>query len=296
MAKAQAKTSADPVRKRHESFLVHEGFRYLKLSLLLCAAALYAYFHDDPHNERGGGTHTGYALGGLSLALIFWLAWLGVRRRSYRSRMGTVRGWTSAHVYLGASLALIAGLHCAFQFDWNVHTLAYALLLGVIASGLYGIVAYSRTPEQITANRAQETRETMIVALEQLNEQSLKLADAVSPEVHQRLVDSVSHARIGGGLRTQVFGPEAARFEEEATSTVQFMASQIAGLERAATKAERARELMDLLAQRQDLAERINQDIRLHARMQVWLYLHVPLTFALFAAVIAHVVSVFIYW
>ena len=285
----------DVTGKRHEGFLVLARFRYLKFSLALCAIALTAYFVDDPSGARGGSTWTGYALGTLSALLVLWLMALGIRKRRYRSSMGTVKGWTSAHVYLGVSLILIAGLHCAFDFGWNVHTLAYLLMLAVIGTGIYGSVVYGRTPELITANRNQLTREVMIQQLEQLNEQSLKLADAVNPEVHRRLVASISHAHIGGGLRTQVFGPEAQRFEEEASSTVQFMASQIAGLEHAATKAARARELMDLLGQRQDLAERINRDIHLHARMQIWLLLHVPLTFALIAAVVAHVVAVFIY-
>jgi hypothetical protein len=30
--------------------------------------------------------------------------------------------------------------------------------------------------------------------------------------------------------------------------------------------------------------------------MQVWLYVHVPLSFALLAALIAHVISVFYFW
>ena len=30
--------------------------------------------------------------------------------------------------------------------------------------------------------------------------------------------------------------------------------------------------------------------------MDIWLYFHVPLTFALLAALVTHIVSVFIYW
>jgi len=52
----------------------------------------------------------------------------------------------------------------------------------------------------------------------------------------------------------------------------------------------------DIDAIRKELVERINLDIRLHARMQIWLYLHVPLTLALLAALLTHVISVFLYW
>ena len=32
------------------------------------------------------------------------------------------------------------------------------------------------------------------------------------------------------------------------------------------------------------------------ALLEIWLYIHVPLTIALLAALIAHIVSVFYYW
>jgi len=51
-----------------------------------------------------------------------------------------------------------------------------------------------------------------------------------------------------------------------------------------------------MVARRNSLVARINKDIALHARLQVWLLVHVPLTFALLAALIAHVFSVFFYW
>ena len=40
----------------------------------------------------------------------------------------------------------MATLHAAFQVGWNVHTLAYVLMLLVIASGIYGVVNYARLP------------------------------------------------------------------------------------------------------------------------------------------------------
>ena len=42
--------------------------------------------------------------------------------------------------------------------------------------------------------------------------------------------------------------------------------------------------------------ERIRQQMRIRALLEVWLYVHVPLTFALIAALAAHIVSVFFYW
>ena len=316
-------TGIVPTGAVHEGFLVYRGFRYLKLASLLCVLAVVAYWWHSPVDGPNGGTWLGYTLGTVGALLIVWLTWLGRRKRKYASRLGTVRGWLSAHVYLGLSLVTIATLHTGFHFGWNIHTLSYVLMLVVIASGIYGVVVYARYPTLITANRDQGTREAWLAELDEINEQSLKLADALDAQTHQVIVRSIDRIRIGGSLRAQLFGPrEPVRkaFEQldrelsettsfmasqirprrtglsiarDTTSTVMFMAAQLAG---SAQQNENAQKLLDLIARRRDLTSRINRDIRLHAQMQIWLYIHVPLTFALLAALLAHILSVFIYW
>ena len=44
------------------------------------------------------------------------------------------------------------------------------------------------------------------------------------------------------------------------------------------------------------LTDRVRLDLRFRALMQVWLYFHVPLSFALLASLIAHIISVFYFW
>ena len=51
-----------------------------------------------------------------------------------------------------------------------------------------------------------------------------------------------------------------------------------------------------LLLQKNELLARARRDLRYKARLDLWLYLHVPLAVALLAALAAHVVSVFLYW
>ena len=41
---------------------------------------------------------------------------------------------------------------------------------------------------------------------------------------------------------------------------------------------------------------RLRRHLRLKALLEIWLYVHVPATFALLAALTAHIVSVFFYW
>lgn len=306
----------------HTGFLLHADLRWAKRALLLCAASIAAYLWHQPDDGPNGGTWLGYTLGGIGAALILFLLYLGVRKRHYRSASGTVKGWTSAHVYLGLSLVVIASLHCGFQFGWNIHTLAYALMMLVIVSGLYGIVVYSRLPQRITTLRDGSSREAWIAEVFDLNEQLLRLSDSLGPDIHRKIVASVEKVRLGGGLRQQLYGvkpagPEQLQLRESLSerlkhlrdtakgkvdlnatgqSTVMFMAGQLTLGSKDDKEAGRLQQLLDLLARRNALVARINRDIALHARLQVWLLFHVPLSFALLAALIAHIVSVFFYW
>ncbi len=131
---------------RHYSILEYARFRWFKAAVVLSALASAAYLWREPPVEPPGGTWLGYTLGTIGALLILWLLWFGVRKRSYRSNAGTVQGWLSAHVYLGTALVVVATLHTGFELGWNVHTLAYVLMLLVVASGFYGVFVYLRVP------------------------------------------------------------------------------------------------------------------------------------------------------
>jgi hypothetical protein len=87
----------------HQSMLGFKRGRYLKLALGLCATASVAYAWYEPplpYPKAYGGTWLGYTLGIFAAALVLLLLTLGLRKRSYRSNLGSVQEWTSAHVYL----------------------------------------------------------------------------------------------------------------------------------------------------------------------------------------------------
>jgi len=318
---AQSAT-AKPTRDiAHTGFLQHAGYRWAKIALLICVASIVAYVWHNPPDGPNGGTWLGYTLGTVGALLILWLTWLGARKRSYRGGTATVKGWTSAHVYLGLSLIVVATLHCGFQYGWNIHTAAYVLMMLVIASGIYGIVTYARLPDAVTRLRESGTREAWIDEVFDLNDQCIKLADKIGPDIHRKIVASVGRVKIGGGLAAQLFGQKSAsgfiedlnaalkervnavRIASEpfnpnstAQNTVMFMAGQLTAMDKGEKESARLQQLLDMVARRNALVARINRDISLHARLQIWLLFHVPLTFALLAALIAHVISVFFYW
>ena len=124
-----------------ENMLSYRKSYYLYISLTLILISYFIYRSQAGIEGSNGGTPQGYILGTLATVLVVWLALLGVRKRSFQSRLGSVKAWVSAHVYLGSSLIVVASFHSAFQLGINIHSFAFLLLLLVIFSGFYGVFA-----------------------------------------------------------------------------------------------------------------------------------------------------------
>jgi uncharacterized membrane protein len=116
----------------HEGFLRHKNRRWLKIASLISVLSLIVYATVDVQPRHNGGSWYGYLLGTVGALMILWLTLLGIRKRAMTRGRWSLKAWTSAHVYLGLSLIVIGTLHAGFQFGWNVHTLAYALMMLVI--------------------------------------------------------------------------------------------------------------------------------------------------------------------
>ncbi len=275
----------------HQSILIYRRFRYLKLALLGLVAAAVAYSVHTPLGPPNGGTWLGYTLGGVSALLILWLMWFGIRKRRYGPGKVMLEAWLSAHVYFGLTLVVIATLHTGFQFGFNVHTLAYVLMLLVILSGIFGIYAYMRYPREMTKNRSGNTLREMILQIADIDRQCRDMAMNLADEINAVVFEASRNTRIGGGLIRQLSGHDPSCASTAALGQVHRLAAVATGED-----ATHCRQLVALLSRKCELLRRARRDVRLQALMQVWLYLHVPLSFALIAALIAHVFAVFYYW
>jgi hypothetical protein len=297
----------------HDSILTYAKSRYLWGSLLLIILSVAAYLWHDPGGPPNGGTWLGYTLGTISALLIVWLMFFGIRKRRYLQNVGTLRGWLSAHIYLGTTLILLVLLHAGFQLGWNIHTFAFVLMLIVIFSGFFGLFAYMRYPAMMTRNRESATRDAMLDEVAEIDQNALALADGIDPKIHAIVLRSIDKTKLGGGVWTQLRARDgsdialdslhktiADREGKKESSTTEMptmfaMVDFLAG--RAQDKqGEAMRKLIDLISRKKALATKVARDIQFQAMMEIWLYFHVPLSFALLAALIAHIVSSFFYW
>ena len=141
---------------QHEGFLSHKRMRWLKVASLLSLVAIISYALIDVEPRHNGGSWYGYTLGTIGAGLIVWLSLLGIRKRKMTEGTWSLKAWTSAHVYLGLSLIVIATLHTGFQLGWNVHTLTWALMMLVIASGINELDASGEEKVRELALRLQQ--------------------------------------------------------------------------------------------------------------------------------------------
>ena len=280
--------------QHHETFLRHGRLRWLKvmaLSNILAIAVFWWYFQPGFRLQHAGGTWLGYTLGTIGALLMLWLTALGIRKRAMTSGHWSLKAWVSAHVYLGLSLIVIVTLHTGFQLGWNIHTVAYFLMLTVIASGIFGVIVYMYLPTALSESRGDLTKKQMVEIIHSLDRRILDAAQPLDRAQAQAVQLSLDKTILVGSLWQRLTGSyggcgnrraiaKVARFKRNATDAQADALDRISGL----------------LARKQEVLATARRYTRIRALLEAWLYIHVPMTFALLAAVTAHIVSVFFFF
>lgn len=281
----------------------------------MVATSIALYLSQPASLPRNGSSWQGYGLGGLGALLIVWLTWLGIRKRRFRRNSGSLQAWTSAHVYLGLSLPIVVTLHCAFQFGWNIHTLAYALMAGVIVSGGYGLYSYLRFPRLMVDNRGQQSMEMRLQELARIDQATLDTAGLCDDAVQSAVNSALERTAISGSFWDQLWARDRSLVIFPATpaqsnskpksstrhkntdqeAIITFLAQKIPDTSKRG-EAEQLRTLLKGFGRRAEILRRVRRETSLQLRLKLWLCFHIPLTVALIVALTAHVISVFFYW
>jgi len=275
----------------HDGFLRHAGYRWLKVALAISVFTILSYALIDIRPHHNGGSWYGYVLGTVGAVLILWLTALGIRKRAMTRGAWSLKAWTSAHVYLGLSLIVIGTLHTGFSFGWNVHTLAYALMMLVILSGMFGIAVYAALPAALSTNRDEMTETQMLDSLRALDRQLHDAAQPLTHDMAQVVQGALEQDAFGGSVWNRLTG----NYPRCATSSALVQVRAVTG-PKADLGGDPLEKVDTLLERKQAMLGKLRRHLRLRALLEVWLYVHVPATIALLAALSAHIVSVFFYW
>jgi hypothetical protein len=296
----------------HQSFINFRHYRYGLIAGVASLATLATYMVDRPRVSPNGGTWLGYTLGTVAALLVIFLALFGIRKRSFRSTIGTAIGWLSAHVYLGLAALLIATLHSGMHFGRNVHTVAYVLMCLVTLSGCWGVYAYVSFPGAMIQQRGNLRRSEFLRQIAELDSSSLELAEGISPRITQLLAEAARRTDLGGGnlwkqLRARDestlllgIGSAPRRSNLVSNENQRALIRTLAQIRPGRTSNEAAlssvQKLLELAGSKAALLQRLRRETQFGAMLRIWLFLHVPLCCALLAALCIHVVTVFLYW
>lgn len=235
----------------------------------------------------------GLAYGVLGTIAIVLLMGLGLKKRWSASTVGTVQGWTGAHVYLGLLTLIIIPFHAGLRFRLDIHTLAYALLVVVVLSGIVGVVLYIVIPPALTRRESEEgiLTEQAPAQITQILEtmrtfaggKSEAFADAYREEFRKTIQNSDHRWRIlfGGHGGESLF-----KRSQHLAEWINRIPSEEHG---------DFRRFSELALRKAKLEGQFLEHVRLHNAMQAWLALHVPFSFALMVLVFLHLFAVFYY-
>jgi hypothetical protein len=211
------------------------------------------------------------------------------------------------HVYLGTSVIVIGTLHSAGQLGWNIHTLAYVLMCAVVISGFMGIYYYIAIPDKSLLNRGGRSREAMFEELHELDAEGRSAAELCSSDITISAITAIERTSIGGGVAAQLLRSDHSKMSisengkpkivenKDQARILTMIATRIPDAQRQ-SEVEPLSNLISIMGRRQAIIRRIVRDIQFQELLKVWLYLHIPLTFGLLIALVAHIISTFLYW
>lgn len=273
------------------SFLTYGGSRWLWVSLISAVVFLLHYANYQSRTVAYGGSIEGLLYGVIGTVLIGVLMYLGVRRRSYSSQLGSLQGWVSAHVYLGLLTLVVIPLHAGFRFGLDVHTLAFVLLVIVVMSGVMGISLYRAIPGRLTRLEAKQQADSIDPELASLFTAMRTLVKDKS-EVLVRLYQqelAMTRQRTPNGWMLLWKGQTRDLLAEQSAALTK-KASLIPPEDQAAFQ-----DLSQLLLKKTQLEVALHRQMGLRNALKAWLYIHVPVSIAMVCAVGVHLFVVFWY-
>ena len=310
----------------NRSFINKDNFKYLKVAGILSGFSIILYALHDPVGPPSGASWLGYTLGTVAAMIMVWLSWFGVRKRRYQNTKLSLNTWLSAHVYLGLSLLVIATLHCGFQFDANVHTVAYILMVFTIVSGIFGVYYYLTVPDLLVKNMKGSNPESLNEKLRDIDKIALSLAHEINSQVHEVMLYTLSQrqtnktkitrkdvknlASVGAEL-CLISGISKTISTEKTKETLksrltrrplvnhdsywQSLSEIRVALSFGRSSGEKLKNLLDLMNEKANCLLKLDLDSRYKNRLKTWLLFHVPLSVAALVTLVIHIVTVFYY-
>ena len=264
------------------------AWRLIFVILLIATSSSYVWYsrREFPH----GGSNMGLAYGIAGWALIFLLAFFGIRKRWYKSTFGTLEQWLQSHIYLGLLVIVILFFHTGGRFNDRIAVTTLILAAIVVGSGIAGAVLYVTVPRLLTEIEGDLTVDEMSDQLNQFARAMARIASGRSA-AFQRIHDELVRQTRPGGLAG--WRLLLSRLRRKKQSDPADWARLIGLVPK--EEQEELRQMLVISRQRREILLRLTFQQRYKNALEFWLYIHVPFTIALIVFSVLHVAAVFYY-
>lgn len=222
------------------------------------------------------------------LAMVGFLAAYSLRKKVTVLPLGSAVAWMQLHIYVGLLTAVVFGVHIGWRVpDGLVESILAALYLSVFASGVIGLFLSRSLPQRLTT-RGEEV----------LFERIPIYRKRIQAEVEALVFDGLEATKSTAVAQfyTDRLRPFFAQTRNFWQHLVQSNRSRFALLkemqayERYLNDAER--EMMANLVTRVEAKDDLDYQYSLQATLKYWLFVHVPLTYALLVFAVLHLLLV----
>jgi hypothetical protein len=289
----------------------HKSWGIASAAVLLLAGVVYVpYARGSTPPSGGSALGIAYGIAGFGAMVVVTL--LALRKKFPIWRIGRTQAWMRAHLWLGAlSLPLIL-LHAGFLFGHGLTSVLMWLFAVVYASGFFGAYLQHTMPRRIMREVPMETIYDQIghVRAQLLDEADTVVADAsgkleVSVSVRAWPADASAKPAANALASVMRIGADdTAPLREFYTSEMRpFLehpsrSHPLANPASAAASFGKLRPLLPpalegAIADLESLCEEERQllrQARMHGLLHSWLIIHVPLSFALMALAVVHII------
>jgi hypothetical protein len=299
--------------------------------------ALYVSAALAAHELPGGASLVGFWFGVVGGVIILFECFLWVRKKYLRAwRIGRTQRWMRAHIWLGLWTVPLLVLHSGLRWGGTLSTVLLALLLIVVASGIWGLVLQQWLPRRLLDDVPAETIYGQIDHVAQfLSGEAERLILAVcgppeaeratgrqEEEVAERAATgylTIGAVRSAGRVQGKVLEtrvPTAPVPDTEPLRTFfhESVAPFLSGGSRSASPLRypnRAAAMFENLRTRlpaaahpallaleniSDQRRQLDHQARLQWWLHSWLWVHLPLSGSLLVLMIVHIVVALKYW
>jgi hypothetical protein len=276
------------VSVKDETYLSKYGAQWFWFAFLIVIVTVAGYVFISPINGHNGGTVFGYTTGTAAALCMLFLMYYARRKRSYYSTFGSLRGWLSAHVWIGTAVLFLVPFHSGFHFGWDVHTYTYALMALAVITGVWGAVLFAALPPQMQARRAGLTYGAALKEAEVIATDISMMGKGRSEQFHRVL--NLLDRNLPLDAMSLLLGRKLLP-DPTIDPAVTDLLVKLDDSER-----EEAYTIVGLAHKRVMILNQLSDEVRQQTLLRAWLYLHVPLAAAAFTALLIHIFSVFYRW